>query len=369
MQVVARFLLASVLLILGIVASAQEVVWSVDFNSVFSNREGGDDMRPDQTFIFTRLSPEVGMSLKSDSTGTHLLKGGVTWFQPLNDNLEGCKVLPTLYYQFQSSQGWKVAVGTMPRSLLAERLPRYLWSDSMSYHHPNVRGTIVQYRHGRSYGEFFLDWRQMQTLRHREAFHVVFDGKCYPWATGGSWLGGYVQYNHLAKRKNAPAGEGVNDDLTLNPMLGHDWQWGAQGSNWLRLKAGAIVNVERARCDGKWLTASGVVGGAWLRWHFLDVEQNLYAGSDLFPLYGRFGSLLNLGDTYYRDNFYSCSDVTAHIVHNSVVDLSASLTFHATSHITGLWQQLACRVYIDNIFWKNRHNRSLMKKRRLQSNY
>ena len=94
MQVVARFLLASVLLILGIVASAQEVVWSVDFNSVFSNREGGDDMRPDQTFIFTRLSPEVGMSLKSDSTGTHLLKGGVTWFQPLNDNLEGCKVLP-----------------------------------------------------------------------------------------------------------------------------------------------------------------------------------------------------------------------------------------------------------------------------------
>ena len=114
---------------------AQQLVWSVDFNSLFNNREGGDEARPDQTFVFTRISPELGVMLGRDTSNVHLLKGGVTWFQPLNDNLDGYKVLPVMYYQYRHAGAgdcWRVTVGQLPRTLLMERAraarPSMWWS-------------------------------------------------------------------------------------------------------------------------------------------------------------------------------------------------------------------------------------------------
>ena len=204
----------------------------------------------------------------------------------------------------------------------------------------------------------------MQSVSRREAFNVVVDGKWSLWSRNSRrlWLGGYFQYNHLAKRKNAPEGEGVNDDVTINPMLGLDMgHWSVP----VHLKAGAVVNRERARVDGKWHTPCGFVAGVNARWRFLEAEENVWAGSDLFPLYPRFGSQLNLGDTYYRDKFYSRTDLTAHIVQNAFVDLNTSFTFHYTNKTTGFWQQLSCRLYIDNLLWSNRRSRE----RRLNSTY
>ena len=352
------------------VAQAQEVVWSVDFHALFNNREGGDEMRPDQTFLFTRLSPEVGVKLATRATTSHLLKGGVTWFQPVNDRLDGCKVLPTLYYRYQYRGRWAVAMGMLPRTQLVERAPRYLWSDSMSYHQPNIRGVLAQYHHGNgSWVELYLDWRQLQSETRREAFNVDFNGKWFPFSRQGLWLGGYLQYNHLAKCKNAPEGEGVNDDLTLNPMLGYNWKWGGRCGTTVQLKAGAVINKERARCDSKWLTASGFVGNAHVRWKFLEAEENIYSGSNLFPLYNRFGSQLNMGDTYYCSKFYSRTDLVAHIVQNAFVDLNTSFTFHANKETTGFWQQISCRVYIDNNIWKHRHDKKKLRAGRLNSIY
>ena len=54
--------------------AAQEVEWSVDASMVLNNREGGDKFTPDQTIMFTRLAPELGISMLD---GEHQLKGGV----------------------------------------------------------------------------------------------------------------------------------------------------------------------------------------------------------------------------------------------------------------------------------------------------
>lgn len=365
-----RYFLTMALLLMAVAsAAAQEVVWSVDFNSVLNNREGGDEMRPDQTFIFTRLTPEVGLQVKTDSANAHRLMGGATWLQPLNNSMDGYKVLPVLYYQWARTSGndaLRVSVGWVPRTQLMEREPRYLWSDSLSYHQPSIRGALVQYVHGRSYGELFIDWRQMQTQHRREAFNAALDGKWYVAGNPRWWLGGWAQYNHLAKRKNAPEGEGVNDDITLNPMLGCDLDW--SNTAW-RLKAGAVINRERARIDSKWHTPCGFVAAANVRWRFLEIDENIFAGKDLFPLYERFGSELNLGDTYYRDKFYSRTDVTAHIVQNRFVDLKAQLSLHATDQTTGFWQQISCRFYFDSNLWKHRRNRAYLKSGRLESTY
>ena len=122
---------------------AQEVEWSVDASVLFNNREGGQDSStPDQTNLFTRLAPEMGISMFN---GEHVLKGGVVWYQPMCDNLQGYKVLPTLYYRYNRNDGWHVTAGMMPRTLMVERQPTYLWCDSLNYCQPNLRGIMVQF--------------------------------------------------------------------------------------------------------------------------------------------------------------------------------------------------------------------------------
>lgn len=319
--------------------TSQELLWNVDFNAVVNNREGGDELRPDQTFIFTRLAPEVGVTLDG---GRNRLMGGVAWYQPLNDGMTGYKVLPTLYYQYQGDNGLTAAIGWFPRTLLHERAPRFLWSDSLDYCTPNVRGAMLHYTHrNQGWVQAVLDWRQMQTTTHREAFNVLFSG-AMP-LKGPLWLKGHIYYNHLAKRKNAPEGEGVNDDASVNPLLGLRLQ---PGNTTLNIDAGAIVQLQRCRAEGKWHTPVAFVADINARWRWLEVSENLTAGKNLFPLYPQFGSELNLGDTYYCSKLYSRTDVRAHLVQNNHVDVSATLTFHATDRITGFWQQLSCRYYI-----------------------
>ena len=98
---------------------AQEVEWSVDASMLINNREGGDKYTPDGTILFTRLAPELGVSMQD---GEHELKGGVVWYQPMIDDMTGYKVLPTLYYRYNHRSGLHVTAGLMPRSLMVERL-------------------------------------------------------------------------------------------------------------------------------------------------------------------------------------------------------------------------------------------------------
>ena len=322
--------------------SGQQLVWDVDCNAVFANREGGDEMRPDQTFLFTRLEPELGVEYVDGKQNTHRLMAGVAWYQPLNDNLQGYKVQPTIYYQGTTHSGWRVTLGAFPRHLMRHGLPRYLWSDSLNYCTPHVRGVMLDYDNGHRWLQLMVDWRQMQSLTRREAFNAVL--------SGGINLGqsplyalAHIQYNHLAKRKHAPEGEGVNDDATINPMLGARFEVGRVAC---AAQAGAVLQMQRCRADDRWLTPAGFVADIKARWRWLEVEEALFAGKDLFPLYERFGSELNLGDPYYRSRFYSRTDVRGHLFSNALVDVSALLTFHATDRITGFWQQVSCRFYI-----------------------
>lgn len=178
-----------------------------------------------------------------------------------------------------------------------------------------------------------------------------------------------MQYNHLAKSKLAPEGEGVNDDVTVNPMAGFDWKIAPKAS--LKVKAGAIINFERDRSEENgWKAPCGFIGNVQGRWKWLEAEQNVYAGGNLFPLWNKYGSELNLGDSYYCSKFYSRTDLRAHIVQTRFVDLNASLTFHATDKITGFWQQVSCRFYIDQDLWKHRRSKKYLRGgRMLQSNF
>ena len=171
----------------------QEVEWSIDATFLLNNREDGDGYCPDQTFMFTRLAPELGVSMND---GQHVLKGGIVWYQPMIDDLSGYKILPTLYYRYNRPEGWHFTVGLIPRTLMVQRMPRYLWSDSLDYCQPNLRGTMIQLVKPAGYTEIAVDWRQLQTDWRREAFAIMLNTD---WRVAGPFrLGGHLQYSHLA---------------------------------------------------------------------------------------------------------------------------------------------------------------------------
>lgn len=345
--------------------AAQEVEWSVDASVLFENREGGnDDFTPDQTIAFTRLAPEVGISMLN---GEHVLKGGVVWYQPMVDDLSGYKVLPTLYYRYSNSDGWHVSAGLMPRSLMVERMPRYLWSDSLAYCQPNLRGVMAQLTKPSGYAELALDWRQMQTAQQREAFTAMLNAD---WRLAGPLrLGGHLQYSHLAKsRDHDDESQHVNDDLVINPMLSLDFSHRTPLDS-LRLSAGAIITMERDRGEECWRRPAGFVATATARWKWLQLDETFYAGKELMPLYPVYGSQLNLGDPYYHNKTYSRTDLTFHVVNNRFVDLNVTLMFHATDKVTGFWQQATCRFYIDSNLWKRRHDSKYLKSGHLSQIY
>ena len=344
--------------------AAQEVEWSVDASVLLNNREGGEDRTtPDQTFFFTRLAPEAGFSLLD---GKHVFKGGVVWYQPMIDDLSGYKLLPTLYYRYNGDNGWHMTVGLMPRSLMVERMPRYLWSDSLNYMQPNLRGVMVQHIKPEGFAELAVDWRQLQTDFRREAFTILLNTD---WRLAGPLrLGGHLQYSHLAMSRLKITEEHVNDDLLINPMLSLDLSHRTALDS-LRLSAGAIIAMERDRGINKWERPAGFLATATARWRWLELDETFYTGQGIMPLYDKQGSLLYQGDPYFNYKTYSRTDLIFHITSNRFVDLTGSLTLHASNETVGFWQQIACRFYIDNALWKRRHDHDHLKSGHLPSLY
>ena len=358
-------LLAIIILSLTILPLAsQEVEWSIDASMVVNNREGGkDDYTPDQTFMFTRLAPELGISMLE---GEHQLKGGIVWYQPMIDDLSGYKILPTLYYRYNRPDGWHVTAGLFPRSLMTEATPRYMWSDSLNYVQPNLRGVMAQLVKPAGYAEFAVDWRQMQTEHQREAFTSMFNTD---WRVKGPLkLGGHFQYSHLAKSVSHAPGEFVNDDVLINPMLSLDFSHRTMLDS-LRVSAGSIITLERNRGEEVWHNQAGFLLTATARWRWIELDETFYTGQGIMPLYAKWGSQLNLGDPYFDYKTYSRTDLVFHIVSNRFVDLTGSLTLHANDKTTGFWQQIACRFYMDSNLWKRRHDRDHLKNGHLPSLY
>ena len=71
-----------VMLACVILAGAQGLTWSIDYNTIFDNRECDYDYSANGTIFVSRLSPEVGLSFLD---GAHRIAGGVSWVQPVGN--------------------------------------------------------------------------------------------------------------------------------------------------------------------------------------------------------------------------------------------------------------------------------------------
>ena len=348
-----RLIIFLFILIGALASSAQEVEWSVDANVVLNNRESDIGESPSQTFLFTRITPQIGVSLDS---GRHSLMGGVTWYQPMVDNLEDYKVLPALYYQYKNDEvGLLFKFGMIPNEL-NNSIPTYLRSDSLNYVQPNIKGAALSVNRPHFWLYSWLDWRQMQTDNRREAFDVTGEAG---WKTsvGDNVLkvAGVVSYNHLATRKIKCPEEGVVDNLIFSPQLTYEHLWANGGFD---MSAGVLMSFDRDRvAENEWYTQAGFIGKVSGNWKWLSLTENIYAGKRQMPLYEKYGNDLYRGDALYHHKFYSRTDLVATVFQRDFVNLEARLTFHANDNGTAFWQQVAVRFYLDRLVWKRHKNK------------
>ena len=115
----------------------------------------------------------------------------------------------------------------------------------------------------------------------------------------------------------------------------------------LGVRIGGVLSMQRQRSDSRgWRTRGGALVEANAHWRFLSLNETLYLGGNLMPLYPEFGPQLNMGSPYYQATTYSRTDLRAHIIRNRYVDLTAGLNLHITPDVCALWQQITLRVYL-----------------------
>ena len=362
-------------------------IWGVDAETVFDNREGDQTYSPQQTIFFSRLSPSLGVrfgksehekinndGIKKKYTDVHKLVAGTHYIQPIGIGYKENKFVPTAYYTFSHKvvkevkrdssvlridgtntpdfKVWSVSFGMIPRRL-SYRLPEILWSDSMDYYNPNIRGILLQCtKNNLAFHEISLDWRSLQSADQREAFNVNYNVRKYfhRYLRGISpfFIGGNVQLNHLAKRNPAPEGEGVNDDMFAYPYIGWDFSDKTVFDRFI-IKAGYAVSFDRCRAIGDWEVDGGLLADLHLLWKKIGIIETLYAGNKQFPLYPMYGSLLNMGDPHYQSSFYSLTSIYSPIVHNRHVSFGAFLDFHVTKEGTSCYQRVVLNVNLGNV--------------------
>lgn len=380
-------------------------IWGVDAETVFDNREGDQTYSPQQTIFFSRLSPSFGVrfgksehekinndGIKKKYTDVHKLVAGTHYIQPIGIGYKENKFVPTAYYTLshkiaigqdlpkddttrdttkdscvarscshvssiyshkENRKSWTASFGMIPRRFTYGR-PLILWSDSMDYYNPNIRGILLQFERIKRnntliYHELSLDWRSLQSAEQREAFNVNYTGQKLVSKRRSYWyFGGNAQLNHLAKRNPAPEGEGVNDDMFVYPYVGGEW--GRYDYFKFYLKTGYAVSFDRCRAFEDWNVDGGLLALFEILWRKkIGIIETLYAGNKQFPLYPMYGSLLNMGDPHYQSSFYSLTSIYSPIVHNRHVSFGAFLDFHVTKEGTSCYQRVVLNVNLGNV--------------------
>lgn len=328
----------TLLLLCSIPMAAQKpsFYWDVDMSVVFDNREGDRTYATPKTFFQTQLAPEIGLTLEG---GRHRIAGGAVWTQPIGCEWEGHRISPTLYYRYEE-KGLRGMLGLFSRGELFADLPNYIWNDSVKYSQHNIRGAFIGYRDERGYFQAILDWRGMQTMKQREAFNIFAMGE-RKYAAGRFLWGGVAMMNHLALDKTGDLDQHVVDNFLYNPYVGVNFaKIASTPLDSCTLRVGILGDLTRDRGDHEWKTPAGVWVDFDVRWKIFELKDTFYAGGKLFPIYQRYGYILDQGEPYYAASLYNRTSVSATLLRRSFMDLKASLDFNICPSHFNFYQRL-----------------------------
>jgi hypothetical protein len=300
-----RFYITVLLALAFASASAQELVFDGKISTHFDNTEyTGSDCGSSRTIFAVKVEPSlkyVWDKKHSVVLGTELLKDfGSKKF------VDEAKLIA--YYQFQNEK-FGANAGIFERSHLIGRYSRAFFSDSTLIYNGLVQGIAMRYNNGggKAFAELAVDWEGLYSPETREKFRILV-------AAGGKFAkifdaGVSMSIQHYA---NKSVFEGnVVDNVLINPYIGV--RFDAFFAFDIRL--GYLQGMQRDRMlqEGWKAPMGGEFDFRMSKWGVF-IDNNLYFGKNLMPLYHRVGKdgLAYGSDLYSGDPFYG----TSHRIYN-----------------------------------------------------
>lgn len=325
---------------------AQELVVGTEFETRFDNREYSSCDFSESTTIFgVGFSPEVGIQWAEKNR----LMVGMNLTHDFGDENGISSVEFMVYYQF-NHPNWGINAGIFPRSKMIGTYSEAFFDDKTSFYHDPLQGLLFNYRStsSNSYAEFLIDWEGLRSNTQREKFRIVADGR---WDNERMYAGGTVMMLHYAKTLLEEAHEGVVDNILINPHLGM-----RLNGNWaFEARLGYLQAMQRDRVtDSGWLTPKG--GELWLslsRWN-LTLDNKLYVGENLLPLFTAYGEELYEASTFYgvTGNIYNRTALSYNRnFFNDTLSLEAKFIAHYDGVGVGLQQVLKLGVNFEKLFF------------------
>ncbi len=343
------FLLTLVALSSLLPLQAQDWVLSLPFETRFDNRENSAcDYGESYTLFGVHFAPEVGIEWAKYN---RLMVGGDLMHE-FGDEKGLSEATLRVYYQLQTPTV-RVNAGIFPRTKLIGNYSETFFDDKTSFYHATLQGILFnwQSKQNASYAEFWIDWEGLRSENQREKFRIMCDGR---WDNGICYAGATAMMLHYAKSYSPVADlyEGVVDNFLVNPHLGvrvgKIWQFEA--------RLGYLQALQRdRRLNAGWELPKG--GELWLSigWKGLSLENKLYIGENLQPLYATYGPPLFEASTFYgvETGIYNRTALNYHrTFFEETLNVSASVIFHYDGVGLGLQQVLKVGVNIEKLFSK-----------------
>ena len=341
--------LLTVALLLGasLTLHGQELVLSADFETRFDNREySANDFGESLTLFGLEFTPEVGIQWAEKNR----LMVGANLTHEFGDERSLSSADLMVYYQFETPS-IRVDAGIFPRSKMVGDYSEAIFDDKTSFYHDPLQGILFNYRSqtSSSYAEFLIDWEGLRTMTQREKFRILADGR---WDDGRFWAGGSLMMLHYAKTLDQSLDEGVVDNLLVNPHVGV--RFGEKFSFSLRL--GYLQALQRdRRTEQGWMTPKGGEFYASISRWGVTLDNKLYVGENLQPLYPLYGEELFEGSTFYgvTGGLYNRTSIAySRSFFDDTLQVDAALVAHYDGVGVGLQQVLKIGVSLEKLFGK-----------------
>lgn len=332
-------------------AAAQQLVLGVDFDTRFDNREySGMSYDTSETLFSARLTPQIG--LRWDKRNTLMI--GVDLMQNFGDDSKFLtEAKPLMWYQFESPKVL-TAAGIFTRTKLRGDYNEAFFDRAYLFYHNRIQGVMGQYRTERGFVEMAIDWEGMQSDTRREKFRILSGGQ-YNWK---HLYGGYaLSLIHFAKTSDPAEGEGVVDNILVNPYGGV--RFNAYFNFDIRL--GYLQSLQRDRhLENGWVTPKGgMLDIRMSRWG-VTLGNMLYVGQNMMPFYDKYGATLYTNCVFFgtRDNIYNRTEISYdRRFFNDTLGVRAGLFFHYDGASLGMQQMLEVSVRLQKICSKREKQR------------
>lgn len=349
------------LIIATTATDAQEIVYDVEFESYFDNREyGSAEAMNDRsgTDFAVRLIPEVGVRFAQGNTiflGADLLKRFGA-----DDSKFFSDVNPLIYYAYDSER-LSATTGLFKRSrMMVGDYSTAFFSEESLFDDPIVSGLAVRYMKERSYVEFVVDWEGQPSATSREKFRLLSSGRKW-------WERFYLGYNlsitHFAGQQLEGFGN-VVDNALVNPSVGLQ----LDGRYLFDLHVGYLQSLQRDRSyENEWLSPSMVEAGFRIERWGLSLDECIYIGDNLMPLYGghvlddgtfmEYGEQLYTGDIFFttEGGYYNRAALSyKRSFYDDKMSIRASFVTHATEGGFGTEQILQLNINLGGKIYGNK---------------